>query len=48
MSEEIARQWLEAVVTAAGNKDIKGHLDLILRHVSLTGVEGFDVIGYDD
>jgi hypothetical protein len=49
MSEEIARYWLEAVVTTAGNKDIKGgHLDLISRNVRLTGVEGVDVIGYDD
>ncbi|MEJ2317376.1 MAG: hypothetical protein P8Y83_10575 [Gammaproteobacteria bacterium] len=24
MSEEIARQWLEAVVTTAGNMDIQG------------------------
>jgi hypothetical protein len=28
MSEEIACQWLEAVVTTAGNKDTKGYLDL--------------------
>ncbi len=48
MSEEIARQWLEAVVTTAGNRDIRGHLDLISRDVRLTGVAGYDVIGYDD
>ena len=42
MSEEIAHQWLEAVVTAAGNKDFRGHLDFISRDVKLTGVAGQD------
>ena len=48
MSEEIARQWLEASATSASKQQLEAHLDLISRRVKLTGVPGFDVIGYDD
>jgi ketosteroid isomerase-like protein len=48
MSEQIAKQWLDAVVHTANNKELEAHLDLISRDVRVTGLPGFDVIGYDD
>ncbi|MCW9025361.1 MAG: hypothetical protein OQK73_11880 [Gammaproteobacteria bacterium] len=48
MSEEIAKQWLTNAVTTANNKNYSAHMDLISKRVSLTGVPGFESIGYDD
>jgi hypothetical protein len=48
MSEALVRQWLDARAATANSKNLAAHLDLISRNVALTGVEGHDVIGYDD
>lgn len=47
MSKEIAQQWLQASATTLNNKNLVGHLDLISKKVSLTGIPGFDNIDYD-
>ena len=47
MSEEIAKQWLEASANTATNKQFTDHMDLISKRVSVKGVEGFDNIDYD-
>jgi hypothetical protein len=48
MSEDIAKQWLADAATTANNKNYSAHMDLISKRVSLTGVPGFESIGYDD
>jgi len=48
MSLEIAQQWLENSATTASTNNLTDHMDLISKRVSLTGVPGFDNIGYDD
>ncbi len=48
MSIEIAQQWLQASASTASANDLQAHMDLISRRVSLTGIPGFDSIGYDD
>ena len=48
MSEVIAQQWLTDAATTATNKDFAAHMNLISKRVSLTGVPGFESIGYDD
>lgn len=48
MSLEIAQQWLENSATTASTNNLIDHMDLISKRVSLTGVPGFDNIGYDD
>ncbi|NOX09186.1 MAG: hypothetical protein GXP22_06830 [Gammaproteobacteria bacterium] len=46
MSEEIVKKWLNDVVKTAANRDHAAHVDLISQRVSLTGVPGFDAIGF--
>lgn len=48
MSEEIARQWLNDSAKTASEHDLNNHMNLISKQVSLTGVPGFDTIGYHD
>jgi len=48
MSQEIAQQWLDDTVKTANANDLAAHMNLISKRVSLTGVPGFDNIGYDD
>ncbi|MDH5653797.1 MAG: nuclear transport factor 2 family protein [Gammaproteobacteria bacterium] len=48
MSEEIVRQWLNAIVTTVEARDIKAHMNLISQRVTLRGVPGFETIGYAD
>ena len=48
MSEEIAKLWLDEAAKTANAHDLSGHMDLISKRVVLTGVPGFDSIGYDD
>ncbi len=48
MSKEIALKWLEDCSRTANALDFTAHMNLISKRVSLTGVPGFDNIGYDD
>lgn len=47
-AEKIAKNWLNSVVESVTSKDLNAHLNLISKKVNLTGVPGFDSIGYDD
>ena len=47
MSKQIAQQWLQAAASTAASKDLQAHMDLISQRVSLTGIPGYDSIGYD-
>ena len=46
-AQQIAEQWLTAAAESAGRKDLKGHMDMISKRVSVLGVPGFDNIDYD-
>lgn len=48
MSVAIIQQWLDEVSRTAAKRDLAGHLKLLSKRVQLTGVPGFDQIGYDD
>ena len=48
MSTVIATQWLEASADSANNKEHERHMALISSKIRLTGVPGYDSIGYDD
>lgn len=48
MSQEIAQRWLDDTAKTANSNDLTAHMNLISKRVSLTGVPGFDTIGYDD
>ena len=43
-----AQQFLERMATTANALDFEKHMHLISKQVSVFGVPGFDVIGYDD
>ena len=47
-AEQIAKNWLNSVCDTVTTKDLNGHLNLISKKVNLTGVPGFESIGYDD
>ena len=46
MSKEIALNWLQNVTDTLFHKDLKGHLNLISKSVSLTGVPGYENIDF--
>ena len=46
-AQEIAEQWLTRAAETAGNKDLKGHMGMISKRISVEGVPGFDNIDYD-
>lgn len=46
MADDIAKQWLQDAATTANNKDLEAHMDLISKRVNLTGVPGFESIGF--
>jgi len=48
MAEETVKGWLQKCVKSANALDLDRHLGLISRKISLTGVPGFDEIGFDD
>lgn len=48
MSQEIAQQWLDDTAKTANANDLTAHMNLISKRVSLTGVPGFDNIGYEE
>lgn len=43
-----AQQFLDQMAATANALDLEAHMDLISKDVSVFGVPGFDVIGYDD
>ncbi len=43
-----AQQFLDQMATTANVLDLDAHMNLISKDVSVFGVPGFDVIGYDD
>ena len=47
MTQEIAEQWLTHAAESAAQKDLKGHMGMISKRVSVLGVPGFDKIDYD-
>ena len=47
MSECIAKQWLADIVSTAQQRDYAAHMDLIYKNVSVSGIPGFENIGYD-
>jgi len=46
-AQQIAEQWLTHAAETAGQKDLKGHMGMISKRVSVQGVPGFDSIDYD-
>jgi len=46
-AQQIAEQWLTHAAESAGQKDLKVHMGMISKRVSLQGVPGFDKIDYD-
>ncbi len=48
MESKQAKEMLEALALTANAGEYISHMDLISRNVSVYGVPGFDVIGYDD
>jgi len=46
-AQQIAEQWLTHAAESAGQKDLKGHMGMISKRVSVQGVPGFDKIDYD-
>ena len=46
-AQQIAEQWLTQAAESAGQKDLKAHMGMISKRVSLQGVPGFDNIDYD-
>jgi len=47
-AEKIAQDWLNNVIKTVADKNLNAHLNLISKKVNLTGVPGFESIGYDD
>ena len=43
-----AQQFLDQMAETANAHDLDAHMNLISKEVSVFGVPGFDVIGYDD
>ena len=48
MESKNAKDMLEALALTANAGAYSSHMDLISKEVSVYGVPGFDVIGYDD
>jgi len=48
MDDVIVTNWLQECVDSANALDLERHLDLISRKVRVTGVPGFDALGYKD
>lgn len=48
MNEEVAKSWMKKVVETAANRDYVAHMNLISKKVNITGIPGFDSVGYED
>ena len=46
-AQQIAEQWLAQAAESAAQKNLKAHMAMISKRVSLLGVPGFDNINYD-
>jgi len=47
LAQQIAEKWLTTAAESAGQKDLKAHMGMISKRVSVLGVPGFDNIDYD-
>lgn len=47
-AEAIVNTWLTAIVDTASQHDHTAHMNLISKNISLSGVPGFENIGFDD
>lgn len=48
MGLDIAQLWLDELARSANRKDYRAHMELISKEVSVFGIPGFDVVGYED
>lgn len=48
MSQTIAQNWLNEAMRTANALNLDAHMNLISKRVTLTGVPGFESIGFDD
>ena len=48
MSVQVAERLLQEMARSANEKNYSAHMDLISQEVSVFGIPGFDVIGYED
>jgi hypothetical protein len=48
MSSETVNEWLGQIVRTAIAHDLGAHMNLISRKIRLTGIPGFDQLGYKD
>ena len=48
MSKQWAQQWLAQSASTANALNLAAHMNLISKRVALTGVPGFETIGYDN
>jgi len=46
-AEKIAKSWLDEIISTVSNKNLDAHLNLISKKVNLTGIPGYDSIGYE-
>ena len=46
-AQQIAEKWLTEAAESAGKKDLKVHMGMISKRVSVQGVPGFDNIDYE-
>ena len=46
-AESIVKTWLNNIVTTADARDHAAHMNLISSSISLTGIPGFEQIGYE-
>ncbi len=47
MNSKVAKEWLEALVRTANEKDYDAHMDLISKRVQVFGVPGYEMIDYN-
>ena len=47
VAQQIAEQWLTHAAESAGQKNLKAHMEMISKRISVEGVPGFDNINYD-
>lgn len=47
-TEKVISNWLNDITRTAAEHDHTAHMNLISENISLTGVPGFENLGYDD
>lgn len=48
MSLETVNHWLQDIVDTASKYDLAAHMNLISKNVSLTGIPGYEALGFKD